>query len=424
MGYLAKPKSDFERVLDVYNNLTPEQKLFVAPRGRFVDSPNLVYRHLAPEDAGFVEMYRMSPSERKAFLTLAVRPEAQGKGIGKKLLKKAIKDAKLMRDIESIAYKVDNDNIASLKLGASVGKLKNKTPDFTEYEIDAIRNDWKAYKRTKKIFDKLTREQQLLVDPAGTWEYSPVVYHRVFDKKNRGFAELYSQDDGTHEVAIAVDPKHQGKGLGKSLMQRLIEKANRNNIDEIVYAPLETNTASVNLGAHFGGDPVGKTKDGNLKFVIDTNRATRDKVSPEKRALIKRIINAYKEKYNTDLSYMQFEDSPVAYFNNGKKVGDDFNLPFGGSWTKKKKIYLNENMEAPMKAFGIEEDKDTFTSRIIAHELGHEMYRNHATAEMKEQIAREILAKKFTTAYLDTVDAKKKAEEGFAEYVANSIVSD
>lgn len=424
MAYLSKPKSDFERVLDVYNNLTPEQKLFVAPRGSFVDSPNLLYRHLAPKDAGFVEMYRMSPSERKAFLTLAVRPEAQGKGIGKKLLQKAIAEAKLIRDIESIAYKVDNDNIASLKLGASVGKLKNKTPDFTEYEIDTIRNDWNAYKRTKKIFDKLTREQQLLVDPAGKWEYSPVVFHRVFDKKNRGFAELYAQDDGTHEVAIAVDPKHQGKGLGKVLLQRLIEKANKNNIDEIVYVPLETNKASVRLGSYFGGAPVEKTKGGTLKFVIDTNRATRDKVSPEKRALIKRVINAYKEKYNTDLSYMQFEDSPVAYFNNGKKVGDDFNLPFGGSWTKKKKIYLNENMEAPMKAFGIKEDKDTFTSRIIAHELGHELYRNHATDKLKEQIAREIMDKKFTTAYLDTVDAKKKAEEGFAEYVADSVVSD
>lgn len=77
-----------------------------------------------------------------------------------------------------------------------------------------------------------------------------------------------------------------------------------------------------------------------------------------------------------------------------------------------------------MKAFGIEEDKDTFTSRIIAHELGHELYRNHATAKLKEQIAQEILDKKFTTAYLDTVDDKKKAEEGFAEYVADSVVSD
>lgn len=139
-----------------------------------------------------------------------------------------------------------------------------------------IRNDWNEYKRTKKIFDKLTREQQLLVDPEGTWEYSPIVFHRVFDKNNRGFAELYTQDDGTHEVAIAVAPKHQGKGLGKSLLQRLIEKANKNNIDEIIYAPLETNKASVSLGSYFGGVPVEKTKGGNLKFIIDTNRVIND----------------------------------------------------------------------------------------------------------------------------------------------------
>ena len=414
--------NDFNRVLKIYNSLPKEQQLLVAPRGRFVDSPNLLYRRLASKDKGFVELYKLPSEKKKAFLTVAVSPDAQGKGIGKKLVQKAIEEAKLMRDIESIVYKVDNGNAASSKLGASVGKLKKKTPDFTEYEIDTRRDDWNEYKRTKKIFDKLTKEQQLLVDPTGKWEYSPVVFHRVFDKKNRGFAELYSHDDGTHEVAIAVDPKHQGKGMGKLLLQRLIEKANKNNISEIIYAPLETNTASVNLGAHFGGTPVEKTKGGNLKFIIDTNRATQDKVSSEKRAIIKRVIDAYREKYNTDLSYMKFEDSPVAYFNNGKKVGDDFNLPFGGSWTKKKKIYLNENMDEPMKAFNIKEDKDTFTSRIIAHELAHEMYNNHATDAFKSEIADLIKTKKFTTPYLRTVNKDKLEEEAFAEYVADSLL--
>lgn len=146
------------------------------------------------------------------------------------------------------------------------------------------------------------------------------------------------------------------------------------------------------------------------------------KVSPEKRALIKRIINAYREKYNTDLSYMKFEDSPVAYFNNGKRVGADFNLPFGGSWTKKKKIYLNENMEDPMKAFNIKEDKDTFTSRIIAHELAHELYNNHASDLLKQEIAKRIKDKKFTTPYLKTVKGDKLNEEAFAEYVADSLL--
>ena len=414
--------TNFNKVLKIYNSLPKEQQLLVAPRGRFVDSPNLLYRRLANKDKGFVELYKLPSEKNKAFLTVAVSPDAQGKGIGKQLVQKAIEEAKLRKDIESIIYKVDNGNVASSKLGASVGKLKNKTPDFTEYEIDTRRDDWNEYKRTKKIFDKLTKEQQLLVDPTGEWEYSPVVFHRVFDKKNRGFAELYSHDNGTHEVAVAVDPKHQGKGLGKLLLQRLAEKANKNNISEIIYAPLETNKASVNLGVHFGGAPVEKTKGGNLKFIIDTNRTTRDKVSPEKKALIKRIINAYKEKYNTDLSYMKFEDSPVAYFNNGKKVGDDFNLPFGGSWTKKKKIYLNENMDEPMKAFNIKEDKDTFTSRIIAHELAHELYNNHASDLLKQDIANRIREKKFTTPYLKTVKGDKLDEEAFAEYVADSLL--
>jgi len=286
--------NNFNKVLKIYNSLPKAQQLLVAPRGRFIDSPNLLYRLLANKDKGFVELYKLPSEKNKAFLTVAVSPDSQGKGVGKQLVQKAIEEAKLRKDINSIIYKVDNNNIASSKLGASVGTLKNKTPDFTEYEIDT----------------------------AG----------------------------------------------------------------------------------------------------LENNKTVLDKVSPEKRALIKRIIEAYKDKYDTDLSYMKFEDSPVAYFNNGKKVGDDFNLPFGGSWTKKKKIYLNENMDEPMKAFNIKEDKDTFTSRIIAHELAHELYNNHATDAFKSEIADLIKTKKFTTPYLKTVNKDKLEEEAFAEYLADSLL--
>lgn len=288
MAYLSKPKSDYERVLDVYNNLTPEQKLFVAPRGRFVDSPNLLYRHLAPEDAGFVELYSMSPSERKAFLTLAVRPEAQGKGIGKQLLQNAIEEARRREDINAIIYKTDKKNALSSKLGASAGKLQKKTKDSLEYEIATPKNN----------------------------------------------------------------------------------------------------------------------------------------VRPETEKLIREVLQAYKDKYGADMSDVQFIEDPIMRYNNGEPVSKDLDLPGGGSWTKHKKIYLTPDMSKAMKQYNITETPAEFTRRIIAHELGHELYRNHAKAKMKKQIAQEIMAKKFTTAYLDAVDAKKKTEEGFAEYVADSIISD
>lgn len=281
-------KTDYDRVLEIYNSLLPQQKLFVAPKGRFVDSPSLIYRHLAPKDTGFVEMYKFHPNKDEAFITLAVRPDSQGKGIGKQLLRKAIEEAKAREDINSIIYRVDSANIGSDKLGASAGKLKKKTPDFTEYKIDT--------------------ENQY-------------------------------------------------------------------------------------------------------------------KVSPEKRAIIKRVIDAYKKKFNADLSYMKFEDSPVAYYNNGKRVGDEFNLPFGGSWTKKKKIYLNEKMDAPMKAFNITESKDRFMSRIIAHELAHEIYRNKSDKKLRDTIASNAAIEGFITPYLKTVSPDKLAEETFAEYVADQLVN-
>jgi hypothetical protein len=154
-----------------------------------------------------------------------------------------------------------------------------------------------------------------------------------------------------------------------------------------------------------------------------TDTETQYKVSPEKLAIIKRVIDAYKKKFAVDLAHMKFEDSPVAYFNNGKKVGDDFNLPFGGSWTKKKKIYLNENMDAPMKAFNITENKDTFISRIIAHELAHEIYRNKSDKKLRDTITSNASKEGFITPYLKTVSPNKLAEETFAEYMADQLVN-
>lgn len=157
---------------------------------------------------------------------------------------------------------------------------------------------------------------------------------------------------------------------------------------------------------------------------VYNNSTPKHNVRPDTEKLIREVLQAYKDKYGADMSDVQFIEDPIMRYNNGEPVSKDLDLPGGGSWTKHKKIYLTPDMSRAMKQYNITETPAEFTRRIIAHELGHELYRNHAKAKLKKQIAQEILAKKFTTAYLDAVDAKKKTEEGFAEYVADSIVSD
>lgn len=140
--------------------------------------------------------------------------------------------------------------------------------------------------------------------------------------------------------------------------------------------------------------------------------------------LIKQVLEKYKDKYDVDMSDVEFIEDPIPRYTDGTPVGPEFKLPAGGSWTKNKKIYLAPDLKPAMSQFDVQEDEDKFRKRIIAHELGHELYNNHANKKLKRAILKEILKKKFSTAYLDKVPEDKKDEEAFAEYLADSIVED
>lgn len=147
-------------------------------------------------------------------------------------------------------------------------------------------------------------------------------------------------------------------------------------------------------------------------------------VSPDREKLIRKVLAAYKKQYGVDMSDMRFIEDPTPRFNNGKKVSPSLGLLPGGSWTKKKKIYLAPDLTETMKAYGITEDADTFASRIIAHELAHELYNNRASEKLKADVAKSIVANKFNTPYLKSVASDKYDEEAFAEYIANELLKD
>lgn len=145
------------------------------------------------------------------------------------------------------------------------------------------------------------------------------------------------------------------------------------------------------------------------------------KVSPEKEAVIRQVLAAYKKKHGIDMSDVKFIEDPTPRFNNGKKVPKELNIVPGGSWTKNKKIYLAPDMQAAMDIYGVKEDKIEFLKRIIAHELGHEVWHNHADDVFKKKIADQIAKKKFTTNYLEATPEDKKDYEAFAEYLADTL---
>lgn len=130
---------NYKKVLDIYNKLPKEQQLYVAPSGKFVDSPHLLDRYILERQKGFIEAYKTAnPSE--AFITLAVAPEFRGQGLGKKLINESLSRLK-DKGIKNIIYKVDNANQSSKNLVEYFSQdIIDKGDNYTTYKIPIINN--------------------------------------------------------------------------------------------------------------------------------------------------------------------------------------------------------------------------------------------------------------------------------------------
>ena len=119
-----------------------------------------------------------------------------------------------------------------------------------------------------------------------------------------------------------------------------------------------------------------------------------------------------------DLSYMDCRLSTMPRYNDGSV---SFEIPpeeFGGSWTKNRIVYINRYPERVVEHWGLDMTVPEFVEWIIAHELGHEVWKNVASEEMKRFIVNRAARSGFTTAYLETVPKHKRNEETFCEYMA------
>lgn len=123
----------FKDVKAIYDSLPREQQLLVSPSGRFVDSPNLVLRTVDPGN-GFAEAYKIPGN--KAFVTVAVAPDAQGNGKGMELLHNTIARANA-EGIGRLVYRLNSNNNASRALVRKfVDKPHRTGKDWEEYIID------------------------------------------------------------------------------------------------------------------------------------------------------------------------------------------------------------------------------------------------------------------------------------------------
>jgi len=133
------------------------------------------------------------------------------------------------------------------------------------------------------------------------------------------------------------------------------------------------------------------------------------------------MVRAYKDRYGIDLSHMRLAMSKHPRYSNGKRSYELADDETGGSWGKDNVVYLNPNARAVIRRWGLDVKPGEFRRRIIAHELGHEVYRKGLARDLVRQMLAQARKDKFNTVYLDTVPARKKREETFAEYVSAQL---
>ena len=128
---------NFNDSLSVYNQLSDDEKKLLSPRGKFIDSPNLIYRynHLVNgKSVGFIEVYKLNGnSNTTGYITLAIAPKYRSKGISYILIKKAIDGCK-SKGYSKLIYRIDNSNVSSRSVAEKNGFILNhQGKNYSEY---------------------------------------------------------------------------------------------------------------------------------------------------------------------------------------------------------------------------------------------------------------------------------------------------
>lgn len=138
-GAILESSGTYKDSKEIYDSLYSDEKLYVSPRGNFIDSPYLAFRYVKKingENAGFIEAYDFKSKEGTVYVVLAVKDKYRHKGIAKELLSKAIKGCKKL-GYKIVMYELNAENIASKNFISSFkgAKLYSSDRHDISYEI-------------------------------------------------------------------------------------------------------------------------------------------------------------------------------------------------------------------------------------------------------------------------------------------------
>lgn len=110
-----------------------------------------------------------------------------------------------------------------------------------------------SYQVSRKIYEKLSEKDKILVSPRGNFVDSPNLLYRYNDI-NKGFVEVYKYNnrDDIGFISIAVVPEARGQGIGVLLARKAINGCKIKGIKKLIWRCEIDNIASVKLAERAG----------------------------------------------------------------------------------------------------------------------------------------------------------------------------
>jgi len=140
MTTLKESVGTYQDSLSIYNSLTPQEKKWCSPSGRFIDSPILISRQIIYDrnrPAAFGEVYKWNgKSKNVGFIVLAVHKNHRGKGYARQVIDRCIAEIKQL-GYNRLIYRVDIENTASIRLAERYGfELTKESKGYKSFKLD------------------------------------------------------------------------------------------------------------------------------------------------------------------------------------------------------------------------------------------------------------------------------------------------
>ena len=129
-------KKNYERAKAIYDSLSDQEKHWVAPRGKFVDSDKILFREVMQndegKDVGFIDVYDFNNDKQTGLIVMAVHPDFRSQGYSRKLRTSAIENCKKI-GVRKLLYGCHIENTSSLEAIKKDKRFTFISKDKTHY---------------------------------------------------------------------------------------------------------------------------------------------------------------------------------------------------------------------------------------------------------------------------------------------------